>query len=221
MAAQPARQRLLPTALSGLVLISTAFLLGAFYTHWIGQSLALLLDSCTDTRPPHVCPVDHPVFWTHEPVRDDSLRASLEHYALLARAPPSYALTLALALAVALASCVARLALVGIDGMLFEGACALLLASVAAVHGADVWPVLDALFLKSHTDDAKLAPLDGAAIEGASLPSLHHADLAAVSRLSLLTHTTGLKSLASSHMIIAVSLTGVLMLRAAASYSSR
>ncbi|KAL8276628.1 hypothetical protein RQP46_010977 [Phenoliferia psychrophenolica] len=134
---------------------------------------------------------DYRTLWSPEVV-DSSFRSSLIWYSHFSGAGSWYLGTLGGLCGVAILSTIAKLIYAGVGGMLFDGATLMLLSSALAVYTTNVHAALAFLPLQNPLT----APLD-------------------------VTVTDALRSIASAHMVVAVSLTGVLSLQAAQSYSER
>ncbi|ORY88835.1 Shr3 amino acid permease chaperone [Leucosporidium creatinivorum] len=157
--------------LNKVIMISSAFLLGAFFDHWI---------------------VDFGMMWSSN-VSERALQTSLAYYHHLLRAPSFYVASLFGLVSLAILSCILKLILNPLKGMLFDGATLMLLLSGVSVYLSNFRAALDYL------------PAEGAS--AAVVDSFKTKD--------------ALLTLASSNMIIAVSLTGVLALQGAQGFSDR
>ncbi|KAM0754837.1 hypothetical protein T439DRAFT_377256 [Meredithblackwellia eburnea MCA 4105] len=136
--------------------------------------------------------IDYGLIWTQQ-VINQAIRNSLVYYSeIFYNAPSWYLSTLAGLCGLAILATVVKLVITGTSGLLFDGATLMLLSSAIAVYSTNVLAALP--YLPLHAP--KTATLDP-------------------------TVTEALRSIAASHMIIAVSLTGVLSLQAAQSYSER
>ncbi|GAA5913246.1 Shr3p [Sporobolomyces salmoneus] len=142
---------------------------------------------------------DYALIWQGPEVGSHAVATSLTYYSHLYHAPPFYVATLSTLAGSALVASACRLILNPVSGLLFDGATFLLLVSALSVYVSNVLAALRYLPL------SKLPP-----VPTASLDSL------GVTRL-----TEALQSIAASNMIIAVSLTGVLMLQGAQGYADR
>ncbi|KWU43335.1 MFS general substrate transporter [Rhodotorula sp. JG-1b] len=145
---------------------------------------------------------DHALIWQGPVVPSDAVNSALRYYSHIYHAPRFYVTGLSSLAVAALGAAFAKLVLNPVQGLLFDGGTSLLLASAAAVYTSNVLAAL------------RYLPLDlvrpGSSFSPASLDSFSEAKL-----------TEALQSVAASHMIIAVSLTGVLALQGAQGYAER
>ncbi|KAI5480243.1 Shr3 amino acid permease chaperone [Pseudohyphozyma bogoriensis] len=142
--------------------------------------------------------VDHGTIWRSE-VLESSIQTSLIYYSALLEAPHWYLSILSLLAGVAIFSTGLKVLINGTSGLMFDGASFMLLLSALAVYITNVHASLQFLPLPYHPSTASVGK--GSLGEG---------------------HVTeALQSIAASHMIIAVSLTGVLALQAAQGYSDK
>ncbi|GAA5820610.1 hypothetical protein JCM10212_004096 [Sporobolomyces blumeae] len=169
--------------LNKVILVSTAFLIGAFFPHWV---------------------TDYALIWQGPLVSRLAVDTSLQYYNNLYNAPPYYVSTLSLLAALALVAATTRLVLKPVSGLLFDGATLLLLLSALSVYVSNVLAAL------------RYLPLSHDRLASPALPAAASLDSLAEVRL-----VEALQSVAASHMIIAVSLTGVLMLQGAQGFADR
>ncbi|GAA5869647.1 hypothetical protein JCM3774_005503 [Rhodotorula dairenensis] len=145
---------------------------------------------------------DHALIWQGPDIPSTAVQSALRYYSHIYHAPPFYAAGLGSLAVAALAASFAKLVLNPVQGLLFDGGTSLLLASAAAVYTSNVLAAL------------RYLPLDrvrpGSTFTPSSLDSFSEVKL-----------TEALQSVAASHMIIAVSLTGVLALQGAQGYAER
>ncbi|GAA5823448.1 hypothetical protein JCM3770_006040 [Rhodotorula araucariae] len=176
----------LPLLLSKVVVVGTAFLLGAFFVHWLA---------------------DHPLIWQGPQVAPDAVQTALRYYSHFYHAPPFYAATLTAVAAATILATVTKLALSPVDGLLFDGATLMLLLSAVTVYTSNVLAALRYLPLDLLPPASFFpAPID-----------LHRA----AGDIGEIRLVEALQSVAASHLIIAVSLTGVLALQGAQGYAER
>ncbi|GAA5934172.1 Shr3p [Sporobolomyces koalae] len=142
---------------------------------------------------------DYALIWQGPQVSSEAVATSLAYYSHLYHAPYFYVATLSTLAGSALAAATVRLILNPVLGLLFDGATFLLLVSALSVYISNVLAALRYLPLSDLTP-----------AYAASLDSLGQVRL-----------TEALQSVAASNMIIAVSLTGVLMLQGAQGYADR
>ncbi|GAA6005312.1 hypothetical protein JCM11491_002654 [Sporobolomyces phaffii] len=142
---------------------------------------------------------DYALIWQGPDVSSHAVVTSLAYYSHLYHAPYFYVATLSTLAGAALASSAVRLVLNPVSGLLFDGATFLLLVSAASVYISNVLAAL------------RYLPLS-------QLPPFSTASLDSLGQVRL---TEALQSIAASNMIIAVSLTGVLMLQGAQGYADR
>ncbi|GAA5831404.1 hypothetical protein JCM3766R1_001738 [Sporobolomyces carnicolor] len=142
---------------------------------------------------------DYALIWQGPEVSSHAVATSLAYYSSLYHAPYFYVATLSTLAGGALIASAVRLVLNPVAGLLFDGATFLLLVSALSVYISNVLAALRYLPL------SELPPFSTA-----SLDSLGQTRL-----------TEALQSIAASNMIIAVSLTGVLMLQGAQGYADR
>ncbi|GAA5917315.1 hypothetical protein JCM6882_008970 [Rhodosporidiobolus microsporus] len=161
------------------ILVSSSFLLGAFFTHWLS---------------------DHPLIWQGPEVPSAAVEAGLRYYSHIYHAPPFYVTGLSGAAAIALGAAALKLIINPVAGMLFDGATVLLIFSSITVYTSNVLAAL------------RYLPLDQLT-PGSSVPKLNS--------LGEVRLVEALQSVAASHMIIAVSLTGVLALQGAQGWAER
>ncbi|GAA5828312.1 hypothetical protein JCM11251_006190 [Rhodosporidiobolus azoricus] len=161
------------------ILVSSSFLLGAFFTHWLS---------------------DHPLIWEGPEVPPAAVEAGLRYYSHIYHAPKFYVTTLTVAAVIALGGACLKLIMNPVTGMLFDGATLLLVFSSITVYTSNVLAALRYLPLD------KLTP-------GSPIPKLNS--------LGEVRLVEALQSVAASHMIIAVSLTGVLALQGAQGWAER
>ncbi|GAA5875965.1 hypothetical protein JCM1840_006234 [Sporobolomyces johnsonii] len=169
--------------LNKAILVSTSFLIGAFFNTWA---------------------VDHALIWQGPDVLPQSVATSLRYYSHIFHAPPFYITTLSSAAGVALVASGVKLVMNPVSGLLFDGATFLLLASALSVYISNVLAALRYLPLDQQPAFDQTSGL------GSALDNLGEVRL-----------TEALQSVAASHMIIAVSLTGVLMLQGAQGFADR
>ncbi|TKA58293.1 hypothetical protein B0A53_00030 [Rhodotorula sp. CCFEE 5036] len=145
---------------------------------------------------------DHALIWQGPVIPSDAVNSALRYYSHIYHAPRFYVTGLSSLAVAALGAAFAKLVLNPVQGLLFDGGTSLLLASAAAVYTSNVLAAL------------RYLPLDlvrpGSSFSPASLDRFSEAKL-----------TEALQSVAASHMIIAVSLTGVLALQGAQGYAER
>ncbi|GAA5961401.1 hypothetical protein JCM8115_003434 [Rhodotorula mucilaginosa] len=145
---------------------------------------------------------DHALIWQGPVIPSDAVNSALRYYSHIYHAPRFYVTGLSSLAVAALGAAFAKLILNPVQGLLFDGGTSLLLASAAAVYTSNVLAAL------------RYLPLDlvrpGSSFSPASLDRFSEAKL-----------TEALQSVAASHMIIAVSLTGVLALQGAQGYAER
>ncbi|GAA5869521.1 hypothetical protein JCM16303_000498 [Sporobolomyces ruberrimus] len=142
---------------------------------------------------------DYALIWQGPEVSSHSVATSLAYYSHLYHAPYFYVATLSTLAGSALAASAIRLILNPVSGLLFDGATFLLLVSALSVYISNVLAAL------------RYLPLS-------QLPPFSTAGLDQLGQVRL---TEALQSIAASNMIIAVSLTGVLMLQGAQGYADR
>ncbi|GAA5969792.1 hypothetical protein JCM11641_008042 [Rhodosporidiobolus odoratus] len=177
--------------LNKAILVSTSFLIGSFYVHWLA---------------------DHPLIWQGPSVPPPAVAASLRYYSHIYHAPPLYVTTLTSTAGVALASAGIKLILNPVSGLLFDGATLLLLISALSVYSANVLAAL------------RYLPLDHLKPGSPALQALEKTSGglgSALHNLGEVRLVEALQSVAASHMIIAVSLTGVLALQGAQGWADR
>ncbi|GAA6001826.1 hypothetical protein JCM5350_005022 [Sporobolomyces pararoseus] len=143
--------------------------------------------------------LDYSLIWQGPEVSSHAVASSLAYYSHLYHAPKFYVATLSSLAGSALVASSIRLILNPVSGLLFDGATFLLLVSALSVYISNVLAALRYLPLSQQPP-----------FSTASLDSL------GATRL-----TEALQSVAASNMIIAVSLTGVLMLQGAQGYADR
>ncbi|GJN87600.1 hypothetical protein Rhopal_000555-T1 [Rhodotorula paludigena] len=142
---------------------------------------------------------DHPLIWEGPKVHSAAVSAALRYYSHIYHAPPFYGRTLGGLAGVALGSSLLKLVLNPVQGLLFDGATFIYTSNVLAA--------------------LRYLPLDALAPGSPSSLSAAHAlaeNLGGEVRL-----VEALQSVAASHMIIAVSLTGVLALQGAQGWAER
>ncbi|BGP14761.1 hypothetical protein JCM10213_004300 [Rhodosporidiobolus nylandii] len=178
-------------ALSKVVLVATSFLLGSFFVMWLA---------------------DYPLLWQGPEIPPQGVAAALRYYSHIYHAPPFFVTTLTSMAGLALGAAGLKLVLNPVSGMLFDGATLLLLTSALSVYSANVLAALrylplDRLTPGSPARDAleKTAGLAGALDTFSGEVRLVEA----------------LQCVGASHMIIAVSLTGVLALQGAQGWAER
>ncbi|GAA5975521.1 hypothetical protein JCM10908_005186 [Rhodotorula pacifica] len=146
---------------------------------------------------------DHALIWQGPDIPSEAVSNALRYYSHIYQAPRFYVTSLSSLAVAALGAAFAKLILNPVQGLLFDGGTSLLLASAAAVYTSNVLAALRYLPLD-------LVAQPGSAFSPSSLDSFSEAKL-----------TEALQSVAASHMIIAVSLTGVLALQGAQGYAER
>ncbi|KAK4051930.1 hypothetical protein OIV83_002635 [Microbotryomycetes sp. JL201] len=139
--------------------------------------------------------VDFAIMWSpSSTVTPAQLDRSLAFYHMLVNAPPLYWTALAGAAGLALCSCAIKVLLNPLRGMLFDGASLMLMISGLSVHTSNFRAALDYL------------PLPGTRVD---------------SLVDSFKLKDALLTLASSNMIIAVTLTGVLAIQSAQGFANR
>ncbi|WVO24245.1 uncharacterized protein IAS62_005609 [Cryptococcus decagattii] len=159
-----------------LITVSTSFLLGTTFTHWIA---------------------DHNVLWK-SPVTTDAITHSIEYYSLLSSAPSGLgwfyiAVGLVLILSAGGRSIKAYRRTSG--EVLFDGGSLVLVASITYYQLAEVYPAITMI----------PNPLPANLVDHALYPAL----------------TTAVRDLATSNIMTAVMLTGLVLLQAGRYYAKR
>ncbi|GAA5852496.1 hypothetical protein JCM8547_002519 [Rhodosporidiobolus lusitaniae] len=180
--------------LNKVILISTSLLLGSFYVHWL---------------------VDHPSIWRGPEIAPAQVASSLQYYTFVFHAPPFYVATLTSVAGLALAAATGKLILSPVNGLLFDGATLLLLVSAFSVYTSNLLAALRYLPLSS------LPPGSPASTTAALIEKTSTGLTGALSNLGEVRLVEALRVVAASHMIIAVSLTGVLALQGAQGWADR
>ncbi|GAA5910173.1 hypothetical protein JCM8208_006749 [Rhodotorula glutinis] len=179
--------------LSKAVVVGTSFLLGGFYVHWLA---------------------DHPLIWQGPAPPDHAVANALRYYSQFYHSPPYYAGTLTAVAALTILSTVAKLALSPVEGLLFDGATLMLLLSALTVYTSNVLAALRFLPLDALPPSSFFPSLD-------PVTTLAHVKGVAGASLGPVRLVEALQSVAASHMIIAVSLTGVLAIQGAQGWAER
>ncbi|GAA6014744.1 hypothetical protein JCM8202_001646 [Rhodotorula sphaerocarpa] len=146
---------------------------------------------------------DHALIWQGPELPTQAVSDALRYYSWIYHAPRFYGLALTILASSALGAALAKLVLNPVQGLLFDGGTSLLLGSAVAVYTSNVLAAL------------RYLPLDRI------MPGSPTFDPAGLDNLTELKLTEALQSVAASHMIIAVSLTGVLALQGAQGYAER
>ncbi|GAA6014129.1 hypothetical protein JCM10207_006105 [Rhodosporidiobolus poonsookiae] len=154
--------------------------------------------------------VDHPLIWEGPAPADEAVASALRYYAFIFHAPPFYVSTLTALAVIALVAAAIKLVLSPLSSKLFDGAILLLVLSSITVYTSNVLAALRYLPLSHFTAGASASE----ALQKSGLAS-------ALDSLGQVRLVEALQSLASSHMILAVSLTGVLALQGAHGYAER
>ncbi|GAA6027894.1 hypothetical protein JCM8097_001769 [Rhodosporidiobolus ruineniae] len=174
-----------------VILAAASLLLGAFFVNWVA---------------------DHPLLWQGPDPSPVAVATALRYYSHIYHAPPFFVTTLTSVAGIAVGAAIVKLVINPVAGMLFDGATLLLLLSATSVYSANALAALRYLPLDKlvpGTPEAK-AILEKIASGGTGKNALLLEDVRLVEAL---------QSIAASHMIIAVSLTGVLALQAAQSFA--
>ncbi|XAO26860.1 hypothetical protein I312_105701 [Cryptococcus bacillisporus CA1280] len=159
-----------------LITVSTSFLLGTTFTHWIA---------------------DHNVLWK-SPVTTEAINRSIEYYSLLSSAPSGLGwVYIAVGLVLMLSAGGRSIkAYRGTSGeVLFDGGSLVLVASITYYQLAEVYPAITLI----------PNPLPANLVNHALYPAL----------------TTAVRDLATSNIMTAVMLTGLILLQAGRYYAKR
>ncbi|KAM0788293.1 hypothetical protein ACM66B_001438 [Microbotryomycetes sp. NB124-2] len=142
--------------------------------------------------------VDFAVMWSpSSTVTPEQLDKSLAFYHMLVNAPPLYWTVLTGAVGLALCACAIKVLLNPLKGMLFDGASLMLMISGVSVYTSNFRAALDVLPKPGSNATTGMTLVESFRIKDALL------------------------TLASSNMIIAVTLTGVLAIQSAQGFANR
>ncbi|BGP38819.1 hypothetical protein JCM10450v2_002773 [Rhodotorula kratochvilovae] len=150
---------------------------------------------------------DHPLIWQGPQVADQAVQTALRYYSSFYHAPPFYAGTLTAVAGATILATVFKLILSPVEGLLFDGATLMLLLSALTVYTSNVLAAL------------RYLPLD--VLPPSSFFPAPPALARAAGDIGEVRLVEALQSVAASHLIIAVSLTGVLALQGAQGWAER